>query len=115
MGRGGVMEQTKQCKVCMATLPADKFKPDRRSVDNLASTCTPCLEERERHVETPAVYEALYLNHTKGEMYSDRTTGEETRIRVKGIIRRPTDKGRDIYKQFEDSVARMFSERFKIS
>lgn len=52
---------TKQCKVCKATLPADKFKPDKRSTDNLASTCIPCLDDWEYHVEVREIYEQMYI------------------------------------------------------
>ncbi len=45
----------------MGALTADKFRPDRRSTDHLASTCTSCLEDRERHVEVPAVHEQMYI------------------------------------------------------
>ena len=56
------MEYTKQCKVCMATLTADKFKSDRRSIDNLATICNSCLEEREVHAaENIYLHEALYI------------------------------------------------------
>ncbi len=56
------MDFKKQCKVCMVASPAYEFKPDKRSADNLASTCNSCLEKREVHaVENARVHEALYV------------------------------------------------------
>jgi hypothetical protein len=55
------MIPTKKCKVCGGNLPHIKFKPDRRSKDGLAAICTPCLEDRERRIETPAIYAQMFI------------------------------------------------------
>ncbi|KKN19337.1 hypothetical protein LCGC14_0946720 [marine sediment metagenome] len=60
------MEPTKQCKVCGGNLILSLFKPDRRSTDNHASICTSCLDDRERRIETPAVYEQMFIKQGQG-------------------------------------------------
>lgn len=55
------MIATKKCKVCGGNQPIEQFKPDRRSTDGLAAICTPCLEDRERRIETPAVYAQMFV------------------------------------------------------
>jgi len=56
------MSQTKKCKECRGTLSTEHFKSDMRSTDDLASTCTSCLDDRESRVgENPAMYEALFI------------------------------------------------------
>ncbi len=56
----------KNCKVCGVDQPAGKFKPDRRSKDDLAAICTPCLEEREERVEYPAEHEVMFIAQNQG-------------------------------------------------
>ncbi len=55
----------KQCKVCTATLTANKFKPDKRSKDGLASTCNSCLDDRECHVGVREIHEQMYVKQNQ--------------------------------------------------
>lgn len=55
------MEHTKKCKACGGNLLLEKFKPDKRSTDTLATICTSCLDDRERRIEIPAVYEQMFV------------------------------------------------------
>jgi len=53
---------TKICKECGSTRPIEEFKIDKRSADNLATTCNYCLEKREQRAgEDPHTYEAMYI------------------------------------------------------
>ncbi len=62
----GKMSDTKKCKVCGGTHLIEKFKPDRRSKDNLAAICTPCLDERETRVIYPVEHEQLFVKQNQG-------------------------------------------------